>query len=65
MAVSFPGTEVAFVQLNDDPGGDPYSGGEMQFSDDSGLTWTDVADIGHPANSYADADFEEWADVCP
>ena len=50
---------------NGGPASDPYSSGEMYISTDSGSSWDKVADIGHPAGTYADADFEEWADVCP
>jgi len=34
MAASFPGTEVAFVQLNDDPGGDPYEASQVNSAYD-------------------------------
>ena len=58
-------SSIGWLYTVNEGGPDPYSGGEMQFSDDSGATWTDVADIGHPAGTFADADFEEWADACP
>jgi len=34
MAASFPGTEVAFVQLIDDPGGDPYEASQVNSAYD-------------------------------